>query len=300
MQGNRMVVLTKASLIKASFLSLILVLLSTMPLTSMAQYMTRAELLESIEIMKKQHASLKLNTLNDSNQRIRQPHEGKGNRSEKATIIRVLLNNKPLGAIVSDLDLSGFSKEVIKVASTQDLNRAHQYLSRLVDKNEFYVSEVSKSGDDLKVVLYSKEDMELLRVLNDSTLVNEAAITAVISSTPTVFRAQEPEGIKPYEPEKWTKESGYQEAVYQLEQSGEEYVVVSFVFRDPFDKYVSYLEQPYYQVIKEISKGRDQNKMIGFEITDSETNKHYATERINFQNLNYVLESPLVSNIVPR
>ena len=297
MQGNRIVFLTKASLIKAGFLSLILVLSSAMP--AMAQYMTRAQLLESIEVMKKQHASLQPNTLKTSDQRIRQPHEGKGNRSEKITFIRVMLNSQSLGALASDVDLAALPKEVVKMATIQDLNRAHQYLSSFIDNNEFYVKRVSGTDKGLRVKLYTQKSDQLLRVLNDSSVVNEATVTNIIASTPRVITVKEPEGIKPYEPEKWTKESGYNEAIYQLEQSGEEFVVVSFIFRDLSILGERIVNQPYYSVIKHIEKGRDKKQLIRF----GNTNKaaiHYRTERLNKMHLEYVYNSPLVSNIVPR
>ena len=294
-----MVFLAKASLVKTGFLSLILAFVSTMPLTAMAQYMTRAQLLESIEVMKKQHASLQPNTLKTSDQRIRQPHEGKGNRSEKAVGIEVILNSQSLGALASDVDLAALPKEVVKMAKTQDLNRAHQYLSSFIDNNEFYVTRVSEVDKGLRVKLYTQKSDQLLRVLNDSSVVNEATVTNIIASTPRVITVKEPEGIKPYEPEKWTKQSGYNEAIYQLEQSSEEFVVVSFIFRDLRILGEGIVNQPYYPVIKHIEKDRDKKQLIRF----GNTNKaaiHYRTERLNKMHLDYIFNSPLVSNIVPR
>ena len=292
MQGNQFTLL-----IKTGFWSFILFCSSTMP--AMAQYMTRAQLLESIEVMKKQHASLQPNTLKTSDQRIRQPHEGKGNRSEKIAIIRVMLNSQSLGALASDVDLAALPREVVKMATTQDLNRAHQYLSSFIDNNDFYVTRVSKNGDDLNVHLRTKEDEGLLKALNDSTLVNEASLTGVIAYIPRVITVKEPEGIKPYEPEKWTKQSGYNEAIYQLEQSGEEFVVVSILFTSAREPQKRSVHQRYYPVIKYIQKDRDKKQLIRFG-RSSKSGNYYRTERLNKMHLDYIFQSPLVSNIVPR
>lgn len=281
--------------------SCVLVLMLSSSLPAMAQYMTRAELLESFEFFQKQHKSEGLNASSISSvHRQRQPHKGLGSENEKIIIFQVMLEKNAIGAMAIREDLSSLSPSVKSMVVTQDLNRIHQYLSNHIDDDYFSVENVSEKNNSLQVIINAKNSTELLKTLKQTSIVKDAEIIAVIAQSPTVFTIEEPAGIEPFQPEKWTKESGYHEALYRLGKSNEEYIVVSIVFRDPFDKYTSYSEQPYYQVIKDISKGRDRNKMIGFEITEAKTNKHYATELLNVKNLEYIFNSPLVSNIVPR
>lgn len=264
--------------------------------TAMAQYMTEAELLASIKVLEKEHQANQLKPL--STQTLLEQRKRKRLPIEKyAVIFKVLLDSDALGALATPEMLSGFSIEVAEAARSQDVNRAQQYLSTQIKEHEFIVESIEETSEGLRMSIRGKEVLE--NALNQTDLVINVVDDGVIAYIPRVIYPQEPDGLQPYEPEKWTKESGYQAVLQQFAQSDEEYLAVSIVFRDPRDPEKRTGRQPYYPVIEFIEAQLGQKQLIRYGQTNNER-IYRRTEWLNRELLDYVYQNPLVSNIVPR